>query len=869
MGILDGREIAGNLAAPQNRGDAVMAEAAMNLRQDLTHGSAGHSWEKTGAELTGTMAAGIAGSAVWAIAGRTELGIPLRVISTILASGGARVGVQGGIEHFFVPEKEKSSARELFGWGVVDGAAAVAGSAAEARMANWYTKRLGMGYLGAGISESLAETAGKKAIENSLEAKFKFSVVRGITGGATGGFVWGVPHELYNARTGLDTTAGWQHVADSLVKDTMLGGITGGAFAGTITAATNARDVAGYTLAKLTGDAGQTKMQLLHFNDMHSSLLGTESTLPQLSTKVNDLRADAARKGISSKLFDAGDNFSGTPEAGLSRAGYVETRAINDMGADGFVPGNHVADAGNADVDVTGWYEGIMRIRHELGRDIPGVAANIEVPKYPGFTGPNGTIYRPYRIMEVAGANGQTERVGLVGLVTKELEDAAKDGQIKYLDAETEANRWISHLNKPVSEGGEGINKVIVLSHLGRNEDLALARNVKGISYIVSAHSHDAEPVMLWGKNHQTGWDVPIMQAGSQAKWLAESQLSFKPSGAADKYRTFGQLHRISEDIPHDPKVQSFLEQHLGPMLDLENQKLDASVARPFHIDGARGSAGGQTPLGFLISKAVKDGVNEHLPELNAARAAQGLEPLEPVTIMLKHTGEIREELPAGAPSYRTVAKMFLNTGSVERETRELAIAKLTGSELEKVLNFGVEDFPSPMNTGERGWAKVSGALKQMFQGEPPAQLHDYPGNFLQTDGLKYSIDLSKSPGQRVSNIEILDGATNQYRPVDPNESYRVLTFNHPIEKWNKNGVFGPELQSAGEAGIRAHVDAQSVPLSQVDLTIDYMNKAHILDPSAFNSDNITNLTPPSWRPTVRPTVGTIGGITVDETREK
>jgi 5'-nucleotidase/UDP-sugar diphosphatase len=541
------------------------------------------------------------------------------------------------------------------------------------------------------------------------------------------------------------------------------------------------------------------------------------------------------------------------------------------MGADAFVPGNHVADAGNAEVDIDGWHRAIMRIRTELNRDIPGVAANIEVPKYPGFAGPEGEIYRPYRVVEIPGAGGQTERVGVVGLVTHELTDAAKMGDITYLNPEKSAEQWISHLNKPVSEGGEGINKVIVLSHLGRNEDVSLARNVKGISYIVSAHSHDAEPVILWGKNAQTGWDVPILQAGSQAKWLAQTDLTFKPTGAADKYRTFGQLHRIDSSVPHDPAIRDFLHQNLGPMLDLENHKLPAEVVGgSFHIDGARGSDGSQTPLGYLISKGVKEGVNRRLPALNQIRAQEGLEPLEPVTIMLKHTGEIREELPQGVPSVRSVAKMFLNTGSVERETRELAIAKLSGDELQKVLNFGVEDFPRPMHIQEeRGWSKVARSFKDIFAGPPETPHHDYPGNFLQTDGLRYSIDLSKPPGARVSNIEVLDAATNQYVAVDPSKEYRVLTYNHPIEKWNKNGVFGPELKAAGEQAIRQHVDAQSIPLSQVDLMSEWLENHPRIAPSDYVSDNITNLTPPAWRPTVKPTPGTIGGIATDAATDR
>jgi 2',3'-cyclic-nucleotide 2'-phosphodiesterase (5'-nucleotidase family) len=854
---------------PASTGDYVMAEAAENLRKSSTGERAPEqSWSKMGAEIGGTFAAGIAGTAFWALAGRAGLGVPGKIIGTALLSGGARTGVQTGIEHAFVDDKDRSTTKDMFLWGMVDGFAGVAGAAAEARMASWYTKKLGMSYLGSGVSQDLAFNAGRKAVENSLAAKLKLNAARGVTGGAVGGFVWGVPHELHENKDQLHTAQGWGEVGKGLVLDTTLGGVSGGIFSSAFTAAANYRDVAGYVGAALRGDRGQTKVRLLHFNDMHSSLLGDESTLSQLAHRAKELRTDASKNGRSSLLFDAGDNFSGTPEAGLSDVGYLETKAIQKMGADGFVPGNHVADAGNAEVDIHGWYRAITRIRSELNRDIPGVAANIEVPAYPGFAGPNGQIYKPYRVVEIAGANGQTERVGVVGLVTKELIDGAKTGDIKYLDPEQEAKRWISHLNKPASEGGEGINKVIVLSHLGRNEDVQLAKNVQGISYIVSAHSHDAEPVILWGRNAATGWDVPILQAGSQAKWLAQTDLSFKPNGAADKYRTFGRLHRIDSSVPHDPEIRDFLHQHLRPMLDLENQKLNATVAGAFHMDGVRGSFGRQTELGYLIARGIREEVNNRLPQLNATRMEQGLEPIKPLHIMLKHTGEIREELPAGQPSIRTVARMFLNTGSVERETRELAAAQLTGDELLRVLNFGVQDFPTPVhlqNNGDRGWPKISRMIREVFGAAADDPHHDYPGNFLQTDGLKYDIDLGMPPGQRVKSIEVLNPTTGEYMPIVPDQKYHVLTYNHPIEKWNKNGVFGPELQAGGEQAIRNHVNAQSIPLSQVDLMKDFLERQQMINPIQFWSENIRNYTPPRWRPFVRPTFGTMSGVAANE----
>lgn len=848
----------------------IMAEAAVNLRNSLmaAEKKPDLQWQRVGVEFGGTMAAGVSGTVFWAVASRSRMGLVTKVAGTALVSGSARVGAQTGLESALLPEKEHTPLREQFLWGVVDGFAGVAGAAAEARARQWYTKKLGFEYLGVGISQDLAATAGRKAYQGSLAAKFRVNAAGAFAGGATGGFVWGVPHELHNNRNNLHTAEGWQRVATGVGVDTAFGGVAGGVFSTVLTGATNARDLFGHTSAAITGEKGLTKVRLLHFNDMHSSMLGDESTLSQLAHKAKELRADASKKGISSLVFDAGDNFSGTPEAGVSQVGYVETRAITGhMQADGFVPGNHVADAGNAEVDVDGWFKAITRIRSELGIDIPGVAANIEVPKYPGFSGPNGTIYRPYRVLDIKSANGSTERVGLVGLVTEELASAAKVGDIKYLDAEREAKRWITHLNKPVAEGGEGINKVIVLSHLGRNEDVQLARNVPGISYIVSAHSHDAEPVILWARNAQSQWDVPILQAGSQAKWLAQTDLVFQPSGAADRYRTFGRLHRMDASVPHDPATRDFLLRELAPMVGLENHKVNATVTGTFHMDGVRGSHGGQTELGTLISRAVLDGVNRRMPQLNAARAQQGLAPLEPVHIMLKHTGEIREALPAGVPSKREIARMFLNTGSVERETRELAIVSLTGDELKSVLNFGIADFPQPLHLRQdSGWQKVTRTAREVFGQLPDEPFHDYPGNFLQTEGLRYSIDLSQPVGSRVSAIEAWDATRSAFVPIESQRTYQILTYNHPLEKWNKNKVFGQALHDGGEQAIRQHANAQSIPLSQVDLMIDWLEHNKVISPADYLSDNITNLTPPRWQADVRPRIAPLTGIGITDT---
>lgn len=820
-------------------------------------------WTKPAVDFMGTMSAGVAGTVFWSLAGRSRVSLPLRLLGSTAMSGVTRTLVQGGLESLLLPESQRNSLKQNFAWGAVDGLAGIAGAAGETTAGEVSLRRLGRTYLG-GVSDEMAELAGRKAIQSSLSCKFEYNISRGIAGGAAGGFVWGLPHELYENRKKLDTVDGWLNVTRGLSRDTVFGGLTGGALAELSTAAMNGRDLLGYGKAAISGDKNVTRMSLLHFNDLHSSLVGEVETLPQLSTKIKDLRGVAAAEGRTALLFDAGDNFSGNVAAGFTKTGYVETKAINMMGVDGFVPGNHVADGGG----VEAWVSNIQQISKELGRELPAVCANIEAPGHPGFSGPAGEVYRPYRISEIATPTGGKERIGVLGLTTHELADTVPHGQLKYLDAYEQANKWIEHMRKPVSEGGEGLKTIIVNSHLGRSQDIKLAQTVEGISYIISAHSHDAEPVLLWTKNAANGWDVPIMQAGCKAKWLAETNLALRPDGSADKFRSFGKLHPMDRSVPADPTIKNFLDSHLQDLARLERQKYATPVLGEFSLSGIRGQHLRQTELGTLVARSILEGVNEGLPALNAERAAQGLAAIPPMTIMLEHTGGIRAGIEAGQQTRRSLSDVIINSGG-PAERKELASAVFSGDELRKILEFGVADLPKPAHLVEKsqGLKGVWQSTRELFLGAPPESMHDYSGNFVQTEGLKYSIDLSKPVGSRVSSLKVSDGA-GQFVPISPDAKYNVLCRSHPVEKWNKFGAFGEAMQQAGPDALQAHAQLKPVPISQVDMLEKYLRSRQYLSPSDFVSDNINNLTPRRWNPHVRPQLVPLGTISIESLME-
>src|SRR5690606_11614405 len=84
-----------------------------------------------------------------------------------------------------------------------------------------------------------------------------------------------------------------------------------------------------------------------------------------------------------------------------------------------------------------------------------------------------------------------------------------------------------------------GINKIIVLSHIGLADDQALAAEVEGIDVIVGGHSHtllanDNEdalgpyPAMVAGPG---GTEVPIVQAGEYGKYLGKITVTWDDDG--------------------------------------------------------------------------------------------------------------------------------------------------------------------------------------------------------------------------------------------------------------------------------------------------------------------------------------------------
>ena len=843
---------------PESKQDLLTLASSRNLLNDVMPDGTVR-FNQGVAEFGGTIAATVSGAATWSLSG-TKYGLAGKVVATALSSGLSKFAAKAGLETVLLNPENRTTSTKDIAWGMVDGFAGVAASKAEANIAAKLTSKLGYKYAGSMIGAEEAVAVGTKVLESSVKERILSNAVRGTTAGFVGSSIWSSSHALVDHRSELDNLKGWQKVGIDIGINTALGTAMGFGLSTTISTVANAREIAGHARAAIQGERGVTRVDLLHFNDTHSALLGQEASLPQLATKANDLRTASAAAGRNPMLFELGDNYSGNVVAGSTNLGYVETKAIEMMKPTATVPGNHVADVGLGNVDVDGWAKNIRTLAAETKREMPALATNIELPKHPDLIGPNG-IYKPYRVVEIAGANGK-DKVGLIGLVTKELEDMA-EGAVIYRDAQQSARNAIAELN------AQGVNKVLVLSHLGRAEDVLLAQNVKGISAIVGAHSHDIEPLPFWIKNAQSGREVPISQAGAKAQWLGEMNLAFKADGTVDKFRSGGRLHEIHAGIVPDKEMRTFIENEVGQVAALEKKIYNVDIKETVSTHGLRGQTGQQTELGTLISRALLEQTNAHLPQINAGRAAAGLRPIEPIGIMLKHTGDIKEGFTPGATNHLKLSNTFLNTGTIERELNELTAVKMTGAQLKGVLNFGVHDLPEAAMQNKSLAGRLLDNGKRFFLGSGNSDFFDYTGNFIQTEGVRYSFNRSLPPGQRVVSVDVLDSASGKYLPLDQNKTYDVLTLFHPIEKWGKRGMItnnpadsmfsNPSNWAYGRQytaeGAREAVSAQPIQLSQVDLLGKFLTEKGSITNSQFVSPLIRDVSPAPWNPEVRPGV--------------
>jgi 5'-nucleotidase len=496
-------------------------------------------------------------------------------------------------------------------------------------------------------------------------------------------------------------------------------------------------------VALTAGFAGPVQAEftltILHINDFHSrfeSITGSDSTcdaegeaagecfggVARLKTAIEQERRRLAGSGENAVLLSAGDNFQGSLFYTYYKAKVVAD-FLGELGFDVVATGNHEFDDGPAE------FANLIDLA-----DFPIIGGNFDVSNEPLLAGKiSGVI-----VLSIDG-----ELVGVIGATTTDTPEIASPGpNIVFQDPAEYAGAAAAALEEA------GVNKIILLSHLGYVEDQEIAATVPGIDVIVGGHSHtflgtgegEAGPYPTMVRN-AAGLDVPIVHAGQYGKLLGELKVTWDDEGKVTA-ATGAPLLLDASITPDEATLAKVAEL----AIPLEEVKAEVIGSATEMIQGDRNVCRVmECSMGNLVADAQLDRV-----------ADQG------VTISIANSGGLRASIDGGEITMGEVLTVlpFSNT---------LATFQITGADLLASLENGV------------------------------SQIEEVAGRFPQVAGLRYTFDKSKPAGERIVEVQVQEGAA--WVPLDPAKLYGVVTNNFVRAGGDGYVLFASNAQNAYDFG--------------------------------------------------------------------
>ncbi|MEM9691335.1 MAG: 5'-nucleotidase C-terminal domain-containing protein [Myxococcota bacterium] len=562
---------------------------------------------------------------------------------------------------------------------------------------------------------------------------------------------------------------------------------------GTAPPATDTTDDDGNGDGAGASDGGPTPQPLdltiLHINDHHSHVEAETFTyaLPEsvsLTTTDDDggaldsviveyggmpaLTASfAAREAASSNVLKvhAGDAITGTLFYSFFN-GEADARLMNDICFDAFTLGNHEFDDG--DTGLAGFLDFLADDSDDCA-DTPVLAANV-VPAASsdiadGYIQPN----------TVATVDGQ--RIGIVGLTIagKTKNASFPDEDTEFLDEVTTAQAQIDELT------ATGVNKIVLLTHYGYENDQSLAAALTGVDVIVGGDSHtllgnattealgfDAGGDYPTQVTNADGDAVCVVQAWEYGHVMGELNVSFDSEGVVTSCA--GQVN-----VPLTGNY--FFENDDNPFND------PASLAEAADIMAVEAALTALTGVAVVTPDAESTSILETFQGDVAEAEMEVVGQVAEVLCVERIPGQGRsnlcapEDTPRGGDISNLVAKAFLtvtptadlalqNGGGVRVD---VAPGELTYGEAIQVLPFSNTLVTVDM-TGQQIVDTLEEALA--FALDPAGSSGAYP----YAAGLRFRVDASQVQGSRIGTVEVNPRVAGTWVPIDLSATYVVVT---------------------------------------------------------------------------------------------
>lgn len=259
-----------------------------------------------------------------------------------------------------------------------------------------------------------------------------------------------------------------------------------------------------------------TRTSIFYINDVHSNL----TNLEKLKNASDQFDTFTPSQPTDKLKFSSGDIGVGRDKT-FSK---ISVEFQNEAGIMASATGNHEFDLNKQDlVDI------LKEAKYKF------LAANVEIPQ---DSPENRELRKDIIKSYVQEQNG--DKYGVIGLMPYDFEYHLSDPQ-EYKDfGILSAQKSAPLVQKEIDNfKKQGINKIIVLSHIGYAADVELAKSVEGIDVILGGHTHDLLEGIEEGKNlfysQKTGEPTIITQAGKNGDHFGVLNLEFDQNGVIKK----------------------------------------------------------------------------------------------------------------------------------------------------------------------------------------------------------------------------------------------------------------------------------------------------------------------------------------------
>jgi 5'-nucleotidase len=524
------------------------------------------------------------------------------------------------------------------------------------------------------------------------------------------------------------------------------------------------------------------EINIAHINDHHSNLEAIadfELTVDGVPTRVEAggfPRLTAlfkAHAGLPNLLkIHAGDALTGTLYHTIYK-GEADAALMNTVCFDAFELGNHEFDEGDA---------GLRKFLDYLRAgscQTPVLAANVEpAPGTPLAPGGRNDYLRPYVLKPFGEIT-----VGIIGIEARDktLISSRPLPSTRIADETTTAQRKIDELK------ARGIRHIVLVTHQGYENDVALATRLSDVDVIIGADSHTllgefsglglnaAGPYPTVVRNRD-GDPVCIAQAWEYSKAFGLLNVRFNAQGAVescggramlvlgDDFRQKNSSGRFAllddaarlalrqrlaaqpgvQIVAPDPAAQAELARFSGRLAHMKQQRI-GSAREALCLVRVPGEATNRSAgvVGCERANALARGSDIAQAVAEAYRQAS-----QRADIALQNGGGIRAALPEG--------ELTINTAhTVLPFSNVLIELPISGRQLLSVLEDAVANH-----------------LDQ----------HSSDGSHPYAAGLRWDLDLSKARDSRFSRLEVRDRASGAWQPIDPERIYTLVTSDYLAE---------------------------------------------------------------------------------------